>query len=128
MKFKLISGSIAGILATMLTPIHAAPAAAQLIPEPWVTVGAKDGSVTYGAGVKFFDLGVEIGVSPKRVTGVDALKFFSLPTISPYVGLGIYGSDVAYSGGVQFTPGGNTFFGVGYNSIRGVNGQVGFKF
>jgi hypothetical protein len=128
MKFKLISGSIAGILATMLAPIHVVPAAAQLIPEPWVTVGAKDGSVTYGAGVKFFDLGVEIGVSPKRVTGVDALKFFSLPTISPYVGLGIYGSDVAYSGGVQFTPGGNTFFGVGYNSIRGVNGQVGFKF
>ncbi len=128
MEFKLISGSIAVILATMLTPIHVAPAAAQLIPEPWVTVGAKDGSVTYGAGVKFFDLGVEIGVSPKRVTGADALKFFSLPTISPYVGLGIYGSDVAYSGGVQFTPGGNTFFGVGYNSIRGVNGQVGFKF
>jgi hypothetical protein len=126
MQFKSICGSaIAAILA--IQSIQATPASAQLIPEPWVTVGAKDGGISYGAGVKIFDIGAEIG-NNKGKTGVDLLKFISLPAVSPYVGLGLYGSDVAYSGGVHFSPPGNTFFGVGYHSIRGINGQVGLKF
>jgi hypothetical protein len=126
MQLKSLWGStIATAFAIGVIP--SLPASAQLIPEPWVTVGTKDGSVSYGVGVKIFDLGAEIA-NGKGKTGVDLLKFFSVPTVSPYVGLGIYGSDVAYSGGVQFSPSGNTFFGVGYHSIRGINGQVGIKF
>jgi hypothetical protein len=126
MQFKSICGSaIAAILA--IQSIQATPASAQLIPEPWVTVGAKDSGISYGAGVRIFDIGAEIG-NNKGKTGVDLLKFISLPAVSPYVGLGLYGSDVAYSGGVQFSPPGNTFFGVGYHSIRGINGQLGIKF
>jgi hypothetical protein len=127
-QFKSICGSISATLA-LASLIQVTPASAQIIPEPWVTVGTKDSTITYGAGVKFFDFGAEIGTGPKGVTGVDALKFLSFPFVSPYVGLGIYGDKgVAYSGGVQFYPPGNTFFGVGYHSIRGVSGQVGFKF
>jgi hypothetical protein len=125
MKFKSIAGSMLAV-ATLGT-IQAAPVSAQLVPEPWVTVGSKDGSVSYGAGVKIFDIGAEIA-NAKGKTGVDVLKFISLPAVSPFVGVGLYGGDVAYSGGVQFSPGGNTFFGVGYHSIRGVNGQVGVRF
>ena len=128
MQFK----SICGAMFAMLGAIHlsqVAPASAQIVPEPWVTVGSKDSDITYGAGVKFLDFGAEIGTGPKGVTGVDALKFFGFPFVSPYAGLGLYGDKgVAYSGGVQFTPPGDTFFGVGYHSIRGVNGQVGIKF
>jgi hypothetical protein len=125
MQFKLACGLM--FTAMIIGSISSLPASAQLIPEPWVTVGSKDGGVSYGAGVRIFDLGAEIA-NVKGKTGVDVLKFFSIPTVSPYVGLGIYGSDVAYSGGVQFSPPGNTFFGVGYHSIRGINGQVGIKF
>lgn len=125
MQFKLICGSIFALLMTA----QATPAAAQLLPEPWVTVGSKDSSLTYSAGVRVFDLGAEIGTGPKGVTGVDALKFFSLPFFVPYAGVGLYGDKgIAYSGGVQFTPPGNTFYGVGYHSIRGINGQFGIKF
>lgn len=128
MQFKSICGLIFTILVTV-NLIEVNPASAQLVPEPWVTVGSKDSNLTYGVGVKVFDLGVEVGTVSKGATGVDALKFFSFPAVSPYVGLGLYGDrGVAYSGGVQFTPSGNTFFGVGYHSIRGINGQVGFKF
>jgi hypothetical protein len=127
MKFKSLWGAtIATVLAISVVP--SLPVSAQIIPEPWITVGTKDGSVSYGAGVRIFDLGAEIANNGKGKTGVDLLKFFSVPTVSPYVGLGIYGSDVAYSGGVQFSPPGNTFFGVGYHSIRGINGQIGIKF
>jgi hypothetical protein len=126
MKFKSITGSMLATVAT-LGAIQSAPASAQLVPEPWVTVGSKDGSVSYGAGVKIFDIGAEIA-NAKGKTGVDVLKFISLPAVSPFIGLGLYGGDVAYSGGVQFSPGGNTFFGVGYHSIRGINGQVGVRF
>ncbi len=125
MKFKSICSSIFA----MLVAIQVTPATAQLVPEPWVTVGSKDSSLTYSAGVRFFDLGAEIGTGPKGVTGVDALKFFSLPFVVPYAGLGLYGDKgIAYSGGVQFTPPGNIFYGVGYHSIRGINGQLGIKF
>ncbi len=126
MQFKSIAGSILAILGTF-GAIPATSASAQLVPEPWVTVGSKDGSVSYGAGVRIFDIGAEIA-NAKGKTGVDVLKFISLPAVSPFVGLGLYGGDVAYSGGVQFSPGGNTFFGVGYHSIRGINGQVGIRF
>jgi hypothetical protein len=128
MKLK----SICGVLTTTIALLAVAqiqPAAAQFIPQPWVTVGGKDGGVSYGVGVKVFDLGVEFGTAPNSVTGVDALKFISLPFLSPYVGLGVYGNKgVSYSAGVQFEPPGNTFFGVGYHSIRGINGQIGIKF
>ena len=128
MQFKSVCGWISATIA-ILTLIPTAPAAAQFIPEPWVTVGSKDSAVSYGVGVKFFDFGAEIATGPKGVTGVDALKFISFPLISPYVGLGLYGDKgVAYSGGVQFFPPGNTFYGVGYHSIRGINAQLGFKF
>jgi hypothetical protein len=128
MKFKSIWGSISAMIA-LGSLIQVTPASAQLVPEPWVTLGSKDGSFTYGAGVKIFDFGAEIATAPNGVTGVDALKFFGFPLVSPYVGLGVYGDKgVAYSGGVHFETPGNTFFGVGYHSIRGVNGQVGLKF
>ncbi len=128
MQFKSICGSIFLILAA-IGCIQVTPTAAQLMPEPWVTVGSKDGSVNYGAGVKIFDLGAEIATGPKSVTGVDLLKFFSFPAVSPYVGLGVYGDrGVAYSGGVHLSPPSNVFFGLGYHSIRGINGQVGIKF
>lgn len=127
MQVKSICLSISAFIAT-LGLLQATPATAQLIPQPWVTVGGKDGSVTYGIGARIFDFGVELGRAPNGDTGVDALKFFSFPVVSPYLGLGIYGSSLAYSGGVQFTPSGNVFYGVGYNSIRGINGQIGVKF
>ena len=127
MQFKTICGSmLAAIVAIESTQMM--PASAQLVPEPWVTVGSKNGSVSYGVGVKVFDLGAEIATSGGN-TGVDVLKFFGFPIVSPYAGLGIYGDKgVAYSGGVHFTPPGNTFYGLGYHSIRGINGQVGIKF
>jgi hypothetical protein len=108
----------------------ATPASAQLLPQVWGTVGTKDSGVSYGAGARIFDLGAEIGTGPQGATGVDVLKFISLPLVSPYVGLGWYSGkeSIAYSGGVQLAPPGNTFYGVGYHSIRGINAQIGFKF
>ncbi|MBH8560792.1 hypothetical protein I8748_01015 [Nostoc sp. CENA67] len=105
-------------------------ASAQLIPQPWVSVGGKDGDTTYAVGVRAFNLGVEVGSGPDGATGVDVLKFVSLPVISPYVGLGYYSEDkgVAVSGGVQISATNNLFIGAGYNSVRGFNGQVGIKF
>jgi opacity protein-like surface antigen len=103
---------------------------AQLIPQPWVSVGGKDGDVTYSVGARAFDLGVELGNGPDGATGVDVLKFLSLPVISPYVGVGYYSEDkgVAVSGGVQVGASDNVFVGAGYNSVRGFNGQVGIRF
>jgi len=128
MQFKSIYGSTIAMLIA-IGSIHVTPVSAQLVPEPWVTVGSKDSTFTYGVGVKIFDLGAEIGTGSGGSTGVDLLKFFSLPFVSPYAGLGIYGDKgIAYSGGVHFTPPGNAFFGVGYHSVRGINGQIGIKF
>ena len=128
MQFKSIYGSTIAMLIA-IGSIHVTPVSAQLVPEPWVTVGSKDSTFTYGVGVKIFDLGAEIGTGSGGSTGVDLLKFFSLPFVSPYAGLGIYGDKgTAYSGGVHFTPPGNAFFGVGYHSVRGINGQIGIKF
>ncbi len=128
MQFKSIYGSTFATLIA-IGSIHVTPVSAQLVPEPWITVGSKDSTLTYGVGVKIFDLGAEIGTGSGGATGVDLLKFFSLPFVSPYAGLGIYGDKgIAYSGGVHFTPPGNAFFGVGYHSVRGINGQIGIKF
>lgn len=105
-------------------------ASAQLLPQPWVSVGGKDGEVTYAVGARAFDFGVELGRGPDGATGVDVLKFVSLPVISPYVGVGLYSEDkgVAFSGGVQVGAADNVFVGAGYNSVRGFNGQLGIRF
>ncbi|BAB75419.1 hypothetical protein ACN23B_18680 [Anabaena sp. FACHB-709] len=115
-----------GFLA-LLTPTQAS---AQLIPQPWISVGGKDGDVTYAVGARALNLGVELGVGTDGATGVDVLKFISLPVISPYVGLGYYSEDkgVAFSGGVQVGATDNVFVGAGYNSVRGINGQLGIRF
>ncbi len=103
---------------------------AQLVPQPWASVGGKDGDVTYSVGARAFDFGAEFGVGPDGATGVDVLKFISLPVVSPYFGLGYYSDDkgVAVSGGVQVGATDNVFLGVGYNSVRGINGQLGIRF
>ncbi len=105
-------------------------ASAQIVPQPWVSVGGKDGDVTYSVGARALSLGAEFGVGPKGSTGVDVLKFLSLPVISPYVGLGYYSNDkgLAVSGGVQVNATNNIFVGAGYNTVRGLNGQLGIKF
>jgi opacity protein-like surface antigen len=103
---------------------------AQLIPQPWVSVGSKDGDITYSVGARALSVGAEFGVGPDGAVGVDVLKFINLPVISPYVGLGYYSEDkgVAFSGGVQTRATDNVFVGVGYNSVRGINGQLGIRF
>ncbi|BAY24350.1 hypothetical protein NIES2100_41450 [Calothrix sp. NIES-2100] len=105
-------------------------AGAQLIPQPWVSVGGNDGDVTYAVGARALNLGVEVGAGPNGSTGVDVLKFLNLPVISPYVGLGYYSEDkgVAVSGGVQVGATDHVFVGAGYNSVRGFNGQLGVRF
>lgn len=114
-------------LAVLLAP---RPAASQLVPRPWVSVGVKDDEATFAVGAKAIGLGVELGDGPNGATGVDVLKFLNLPVVSPYVGLGLYSADegLAYSGGVQVDASDNLFVGVGYNSVRGVNGQLGVRF
>jgi len=120
------------ILATSALVVLAAPTPvnAQLIPQPWVSVGGRDGDVTFSVGARVFDLGVELGRGPDSSSGVDVLKFFGLPVISPYVGIGLYSDDqgIALSGGLQVDTASNLVVGVGYNSVRGVNGQVGIRF
>jgi hypothetical protein len=112
---------------TLFSPLRAS---AQLIPQPWVSVGGNEGDVTYSVGARAFDIGAELGFGPDGSTGVDVLKFLSLPFISPYVGLGYYSEDkgVAFSGGVQVRTSDNFFVGGGYNSVRGFNGQLGISF
>ncbi|WGV28714.1 hypothetical protein [Halotia branconii] len=124
---------IAKILMTFLGSVAALTpnqVSAQLIPQPWVSVGGIDGDITYAVGARALDLGVEVGSGADGATGVDVLKFLSLPVISPYVGLGYYSEDkgVAVSGGVQVSATDNVFVGAGYNSVRGFNGQLGIKF
>jgi hypothetical protein len=128
MKFFTLSIALASIAGTSLMTTTSAQA--QLLPEPWVSIGTRDSAVTYSAGVKLFDLGAEFGTGPQGATGVDVLKFISVPFVSPYVGLGYYSGkeSIAYSGGVKFYPPGNMFYGAGYHSIRGINGQIGVRF
>jgi hypothetical protein len=103
---------------------------AQIVPQAWGSVGGNEGDVTYSVGAKALGIGAELGVGPDGSTGVDVLKFLSLPVVSPYVGLGYYSNDkgVAVSGGVQVGATKNFFVGAGYNSVRGFNGQLGIKF
>jgi hypothetical protein len=128
MKFSTLSIALVSIAGASLMTTTSAQA--QLIPEPWVSIGTRNSAVTYSAGVKIFDLGAEFGTGPQGATGVDVLKFISIPFVSPYVGLGYYSGQesIAYSGGVKFYPPGNMFYGAGYHSIRGINGQVGVRF
>ncbi|MDJ0677629.1 MAG: hypothetical protein QNJ36_19975 [Calothrix sp. MO_167.B42] len=123
--FKVAIASVG--LFFLWTPLRAD---AQIVPRPWVSVGSQEGDVTYAVGARALGLGAELGVGPDGAVGVDLLKFLNLPVISPYVGVGYYTEDkgVAVSGGVQVSATDNVFVGVGYNSIRGVNGQLGVKF
>jgi hypothetical protein len=128
--------SLIGIIATYIAPIAlltlglSQPAYSQLLPRAWGSVGVKNDDVSYAAGVRFLNIGLEVGTGEDGATGGDLLGFISLPFVSPYAGIGIYSGDdtVAYSGGLQFNSDGNLFFGAGYHSIRGVNGQIGIKF
>lgn len=118
-------------LATIGVLCSPKPAASQLTPQGWGSVGVEDSEISYSVGVRWFDWGVELGGQEDGATGVDVLKFISLPLLSPYIGLGFYSEteeDVALSGGLQVRPPGNVFLGVGYHSVRGVNGQLGIKF
>ncbi|MBW4646185.1 MAG: hypothetical protein KME23_24870 [Goleter apudmare HA4340-LM2] len=129
MKIAIIAQTLVTSL-SLLTLFTPQQASAQIIPQPWVSVGGKDGEVTYAVGAKAFDLGIEVGSGPQGSAGLDVLKFLSLPVISPYVGLGYYSEDkgVAFSGGVQVGATRNIVVGAGYNSVRGFNGQLGIKF
>lgn len=129
MKIENITKSvITSISLLVLATPH--PVKAQLIPQPWGSVGVKDSDVTFSVGARALGFGVELGKGPDGATGVDVLKFISLPVIAPYVGVGLYSEDkgVAFSGGVQVGTASNLFLGVGYNTVRGVNGQVGVRF
>ncbi|MFM5890519.1 MAG: hypothetical protein ACKPFD_10965 [Dolichospermum sp.] len=125
LMIKILISSLACL--NIFTPDHVA---AQLLPQPWVTVGSKDSEVTYGAGVKVLGFGIEVARGPQGAMGADVLKFLTLPIISPYVGIGWYSEDqgVAVSGGVQVVTSDHIFVGAGYNSVRGFNGQIGVKF
>lgn len=105
-------------------------AVAQLVPQPWVSVGGRDGDITYAVGARALNFGAELGFGPDGATGVDVLRFISLPVVSPYVGVGLYSADkgVAFSGGVHIGVTDNIFLGAGYNSVRGINGQLGVRF
>ena len=121
---------IYGGLVTALSLSTAKPAQSQLLPQVWLTGGVKDEDISYGAGARVANFGVEVGTGEDGATGVDVLAFFGFPILSPYVGAGWYSGDddFAYSGGVQYQPPGKVFFGAGYHSIRGINGQIGIKF
>ena len=106
------------------------PAQSQLLPHVWATVGVKNEEVSYGGGVRIFGFGLEVGTGEKGATGVDILKFISLPVVSPYIGLGWYSGDenLAYSAGVHLDVSNKIVLGAGYHSLRGINGQIGLKF
>ncbi|NEO32901.1 MAG: hypothetical protein F6K36_21245 [Symploca sp. SIO3C6] len=134
MKISILKKTMpCAIFASVLVMLAQERVTAQLLPQPWVSVGGREGETTFSAGVRAFNLGVEFGWGTDDSTGIDGLVFFNLPflnQISPYLGLGFYSEDegVAVSGGVQLNPGNNLVIGVGYHSIRGLNGQVGFRF
>ncbi|MBE8968632.1 hypothetical protein IQ277_21130 [Nostocales cyanobacterium LEGE 12452] len=129
MKIAIIAKTLITSM-SLLTLLAPSQASAQLIPQPWVSVGGKDGDITYAVGARALNFGVEVGTGADGATGVDVLKFINLPVISPYVGIGLYSEDkgVAVSGGVQVGATNNVFVGAGYNTIRGFNGQLGIRF
>lgn len=116
------------IVTVCVSTIEIPPAHSQILPEVWATVGSVDDLVSYGAGVRFAGVGLEVGTGEEGATGGDLLTFLGFPIVSPYLGIGYYSGDesVAYSGGVHVTAGG-LVIGGGYHSIRGINGKFGFK-
>jgi hypothetical protein len=120
---------LVSLLTACASVICAAPASSQILPEVWGTVGSVDDLVSYGAGARFAGMGLEIGTGEEGATGADFLTFISLPVVSPYLGVGYYTGDetIAYSLGVHLGAG-KLVVGGGYHSVRGVNGQLGFKF
>lgn len=127
MKYILTFGTV---LSSLL--IASQPATAQLLPQFWGSLGAREGDVTYAIGARALNLGVELGRGTEDSAGVDALAFVNIPLtpISPYVGIGLYSEDqgVALSGGVHVNAAQNLILGAGYHSVRGVNGRVGIRF
>lgn len=128
MKTRSIRLSLIGAL-TLIVGLAPIQANCQVVPQPWISGGVKDSDLSFSVGARALGIGVELGVGPDGATGVDVLKFINLPVISPYVGLGLYSEDkgVAISGGIQIGVSDDVFLGVGYNSVRGVNGQFGLR-
>lgn len=131
-RFRVLSQQavLTSILTVSAATICAGSASSQILPEVWGTIGAADDLVSYGAGVRFAGTGIEIGTGEEGATGGDFLTFFSFPVLSPYIGLGYYTGDetLAYSGGLHISAGDHFVIGGGYHSVRGINGQLGFKF
>ncbi len=132
MKAPLLYSTLLGLSLVFLAP----SARAQLLPQPWVSVGVQESEPTFSVGVRGLGVGVELGLTNDSAVGIDVMKFLSPPLISQisgYVGVGLYNDpnssdrDFAYSAGVQIFPDGNFFFGAGYHNIRGINGQLGIK-
>jgi hypothetical protein len=121
---------ILAVTATLVAMLAPSRANSQLVPQPWVSVGVNNSDATFSVGARAINWGVELGKGEDGATGVDVLKFIRVPFVSPYLGLGLYSADkgVAVSGGVQVGATDNIFVGVGYNTVRGVNGQVGVRF
>ncbi len=133
MKNTLLYSTLLGLSTLILAP---SSAKAQLLPQPWVSVGVQESEPTFSVGVRGLGLGLELGLTDESAVGIDVMKFLSPPLIgeiSGYVGVGLYnnsnssGQEFAYSAGVQIRPDGNFFFGAGYHNLRGINGQIGFK-
>jgi hypothetical protein len=120
---------LTSILTACVSTIFTTPASSQILPEVWGTIGSVDDLVSYGAGVRFAGTGLEIGTGEEGATGADFLTFIGFPVVSPYLGLGYYTGDetIAYSAGVHVSAG-KIVIGGGYHSVRGINGQLGFKF
>jgi hypothetical protein len=130
---------LCGVLTALSLTLVSHPAQSQIVPQPWVSVGTQDGDFTYAVGARAIGWGVELGKGEDGATGVDVLKFINLPVntsnaglppISPYLGLGYYSDDagLSYSGGVQVGATDKLNIGIGYNSVRGINAQVGIRF
>ena len=121
---------LTGILAACVSTISTLPVKSQILPEVWATVGSADDSISYGAGARFAGVGIEVGTGADGSTGADFLTFIGLPIVSPYVGIGYYSEDedISYSGGLHLNVGRRLVIGGGYHSVRGPNGQLGFRF
>ncbi len=120
-----------GILAACASVLCPLSASSQVVlPEVWGTVGSVDDLISYGAGVRFAGTGIEIGTGEEGATGGDFLTFLSFPVVSPYLGVGYYTGDesIAYSLGAHVSAGKRLVVGAGYHSVRGFNGQLGFRF
>ena len=120
---------LTGILTVCISTLSM-PVKSQILPEVWATVGSADDSISYGVGARFAGAGIEVGTGEDGSTGADFLTFINLPIVSPYVGIGYYSNDedLAYSGGLHLNAGKRLTIGAGYHSVRGPNGQIGFRF